>query len=243
MKLKIKRFCHHRTPEKSTLVEYDVPLEKCTLLEALYFIKEQIDPTLTFASGCRSEVCGSCAVRVNEKEQLACGYKPKEGDTIEALSKTEIIKDLVVDHEASLKTLQRVKSWLDKPAPPQTVSAEDEKGIEKQTDCILCASCFSACPVLEADAEFLGPFALTRAYRYVNDPRCTEPKTRIDTVQEKGIWDCTLCGECATACPQGIDPKTDILMLRTKSTQYGYTDPSFAAGDDDMFGGGFDPGF
>jgi len=243
MKLKIQRFCHHRTPEKSTLVEYDVPLKECTLLEALYYIKEQVDPTLTFASGCRSEVCGSCAVRVNGREKLACGYKTKEGDIIEPLSKTAIIKDLVVDHEVSLNTLKRVKGWLDKPATPQTVTAEEEKRIEKQTDCILCSSCFSACPVLETETDFLGPFALTRAYRYVNDPRCTESKIRIDAVQKKGIWDCTLCGECTAVCPQGIDPKTDILMLRTKSVQYGYTDPSFATGGDDMFGGGFDPGF
>ena len=242
MKLSIQRYCKHREPH-ALMQQYEVPLEECTLLEALYYIKAHVDATLTFNSGCRSEVCGSCAVRVNGREELACGYKPKEGDVIEPLSKTEILKDLVVDHQKAQETLTRVKSWLDKPATPESMQPEDEKRIEKQTDCILCASCYSACPVLEVDGAFLGPFALTRAWRYTSDTRCKDPKSRIDAVQEKGIWDCTLCGECTAVCPQGIDPKTDIMMLRSQSAQYGYTDPSFAGGGDDMFGGGFDPGF
>ena len=241
MKIKLQRYCKHREPH-ATMVTYEVPLDECTLLEALYHIKAQIDPTLTFSSGCRSEVCGSCAVRVNGREQLACAYKLHEDDTIEPLSKTEILKDLVVDHEAAQQTLRRVKSWLETPAEPEQLTIEDEKRIEKQTDCILCSSCFSACPVLETDNAFLGPFALTRAYRYTSDKRCTDAQSRIDAIQQKGVWDCTLCGECTAVCPQGIDPKNDILMLRSKSVQYGYSDPSFASGGDDMFGG-FDPGF
>lgn len=242
MKITIQRYCKHREPH-AVMSEYEVPIEECTLLEALYHIKAEVDPTLTFNSGCRSEVCGSCAVRVNGREQLACAYKLQEGDVVEPLSKVEIIKDLVVDHEAAQQTLRRVKSWLEKPAEPEQLTTEDEKRIEKQTDCILCSSCFSACPVLEVDGAFLGPFALTRAYRYTSDKRCTDEKNRIDAVQEKGVWDCTLCGECTAVCPQGIDPKNDIMMLRSKSAQYGYTDPAFANGGDDMFGGGFDPGF
>ncbi len=242
MKLTIQRYCKNREPN-AVMQQYEVPLEECTLLEALYYIKEHTDASLTFNSGCRSEVCGSCAVRVNGREELACGYKLKEGDVVEPLSKTTILKDLVVDHQKMMKTLTQVKSWLDAPAKPESMQPEDEKRIEKQTDCILCSSCYSACPVLEVDDAFLGPFALTRAYRYTSDVRCTDEKSRIDAVQEKGVWDCTLCGECTAVCPQGIDPKTDIMMLRSKSGQYGYMDPSFAAGSDDMFGGGFDPGF
>ncbi len=240
MKIKIERYCKHREPH-AMMMEYEIPLEECTLLEALYYIKERIDPTLTFNSGCRSEVCGSCAVVVNDRQKLACAYKLQEGDIIKPLARMKVLKDLVVDHEEAQKTLKRVKSWLDKPSVPEILTIEDEKRIEKQTDCILCSSCFSACPVLEIDKAFLGPFALTRAYRYTSDKRCEDEKSRIDAVQQKGVWDCTLCGECTAVCPQGIDPKNDIMMLRSKSVQHGYTDPSFNTGDD-MFGG-FDPGF
>jgi fumarate reductase iron-sulfur subunit len=91
--------------------------------------------------------------------------------------------------------------------------------------------------VLEINPNFIGAFALSRAYRYTSDPRETQIKTIIDNVQTNGIWDCTLCGECTAVCPQGIDPKMDITMLRSQSTQFGYSDPNFMAMD---FGfGGF----
>jgi fumarate reductase iron-sulfur subunit len=228
------------------MVAYEVA-EGMTLLEALQFIKTTKDATLTFNHGCRSEVCGSCAMRVNDKEVLACGYRLKEGDVITPLDKMPIVKDLVVEHAKAQETLSRVKGWFAQPTSIITQSKAEEKGIERQTDCILCASCFSSCPVLEVDAHFLGPFALTRAYRYSNDSRNEEIKEIIDAVQEKGVWDCTLCGECTMACPQGIDPKNDIMMLRMKSVQQGYSDPTFASGGfdggDDFLGGGFNPDF
>jgi len=242
MIVNIQRYCKNRLPDTTIMIAYEVP-EGLTLLEALQVIKTEQDATLTFNHSCRSQVCGSCAMRVNDKEVLACGYRLKEGDVITPLDKMAIIKDLVVDHAKAQETLSRVKGWFSKPSSVPTQSREDEKRIEKQSDCILCASCFSACPVLEVDENFLGPFALTRAYRYSLDSRSDETKEIVDAVQEKGVWDCTLCGECTTACPQGIDPKNDILMLRMKSVQEGYSDPSFASGGDDFLGGGFNPDF
>ncbi len=240
MKITIQRYCRHR--EGGALdIDYEVPLQNVTLLEALTWIKTHLDATLTFSSGCRSEVCGSCAMRVNDKEVLACGYKVQEGDRIAPLERMPLIKDLVVDHERSLESLRRARTWLSDHPQIRDQSIEEEKRIETQSDCILCASCYSACPVLEVDGAFLGPFALTRVYRYVQDARCSDPASRIDAIQEKGVWDCTLCGECTAVCPQGIDPKTDIMMLRTKSVQQGYSDPSFGAGGFDDFG--FDPSF
>jgi len=243
VKIKVQRFCKHREPENSIFVDYEINKKSQTLLEALTFIKTNIDPTLTFSSGCKSEVCGSCAVKVNGKEQLACGYKFKEGDVVEPLAYVEVLKDLVVDHNKAQETLKRVKAWLGEVSQKSDMSRDEEKRIELQTDCILCSSCFSSCPVLEVDSKFLGPFALTRNYRYVSDSRSEDEKEKIDVVQDKGVWDCTLCGECTVACPQGIDPKNDIMMLRSKSVQHGYSDPSFASGGDDMFSGGFNPSF
>ena len=226
MKIKIKRFCKHRMPEPSIIADYELPLSSPTLLEALEYIKKEIDPTLTFGSGCRSEVCGSCAVRVNGKEKLACGYKVEDGDEIEALDKLPILKDLVVDADVSFMTLVKTRAFLEKEKVVKQ-NSEDEKKIERQSDCILCNSCFSSCPVLEVNKNFLGPFALSRVLRYTNDKRCEEEKTKIDLIQKDGIWDCTLCGECTAVCPQNIDPKMDILTLRSKSTKYGYIDPNF----------------
>jgi fumarate reductase iron-sulfur subunit len=92
--------------------------------------------------------------------------------------------------------------------------------------------------VYAVNPDFIGPFALTRVWRYVSDPRESQSAAKMAAVQTNGIWDCTLCGECVPVCPQGIAPKQDIAMLRTKSGMLGYQDPNAAA----MFGGGVDFG-
>ncbi len=237
MKLSIKRKATE--PElQEEFVDYEVELEGATLLAMLTEIKTKQDSSLTFASGCRSSVCGSCAVRVNGVEQLSCAYKPKEGDVIEPLRNMEVIRDLVVDAEKAQSMNAATHAWSSYNSDNISVSQDDEKRNEVQSDCILCGSCYSACPVYESNPEFLGPFALTRSWRYVTDVREGDVAEKIETIQTNGIWDCTLCGECVPVCPQGIAPKSDIDMLRAKSGVMGFMDPAFSTG----FGGGLDFG-
>jgi len=224
MKIVIERYL-----KESYSQTFDVPLSSPTLLEALNYIKENIDRSLTYSSGCRSSVCGSCSVSVNGVPKLACAYKVKEDDTISPMRYFEVLKDLVVDHQNAQETINRSKSYSTPLDVTPTVSQNQEKLNEVQSDCILCGICYSACPVYEATPQFLGPFALTRSWRYVSDPRDGAQKEKIDTIQNSGIWDCTLCGECSLVCPQGISSKDDIIKLRTKSTQAGYSDPSLSS--------------
>jgi len=237
VKLSIRRKTTEPTLREE-VVEYEVDAQDATLLEILNEIKTTRDTTLTFSSGCRSSVCGSCAVRVNGVEKLSCVCKPKDGDLIEPLRNMEVIRDLVVDAEKAQQFNAKAHAWGSKNSTNTAVSQDDEKRNEVQSDCILCGSCFSACPVYETNSEFLGPFALTRVWRYVTDVREGESADKIAAVQTNGIWDCTLCGECVPVCPQGIAPKSDIDMLRSKSGTMGYMDPKFSSG----FGGGLDFG-
>lgn len=214
---------------------YNVELENVTLLTFLNHIKTKIDPTLTYSHGCRSGVCGSCAVRVNGREQLMCEYKPNNGDCVEPIRNVRVIRDLVVDG-SSVERFNRAGMAWSESSKEMNVSAEEMERIETQSDCILCTSCFSACPVYAHNPDFIGPFALTRVWRYVNDPRETDSDAKMEAIQTNGIWDCTLCGACVPVCPQAIAPMQDIRMLRTKSGMLGYPDPTM------NFGGGFDLG-
>jgi len=234
MKITIKRFDKFKEPQHIDM-NYSIEEEGLTLLAVLNHIKSTMDPSLTFKSGCKSGICGTCSVRVNGKEQLACSYKPSDGDVIEPLNYHKVKRDLIVDKSASLDSLLRAKAYLSS-YQKADISIEQEKKSEVQSDCILCSSCFSSCPVMAVNENFLGPFSLTRVYRYNVDPREANPKEAIDTIQNSGVWDCTLCGECTIACPQGIDPKMDIMNLRGISAQYGYMDPNFG-----NMSFGFDP--
>ncbi|SHO80666.1 Succinate dehydrogenase iron-sulfur protein [hydrothermal vent metagenome] len=234
MNIIIKRFDKNKTPQNS---EMSIKIDKAmTLLNALYDIKANKDNSLTFKSGCKSGVCGSCSMRVNSKEVLACSYKLQDGDIIEPLNYHNIKRDLVVERTHSLQTLKSSKAWL-KSYKKTSISIAQEKLTEVQSDCILCSSCYSSCPVMAVNSDFLGPFGLTRVYRYLADEREGNIEEGVEAIQINGVWDCTLCGECTTVCPQGIDPKMDIMQLRGISTQYGYSDPSFS----NMSFGGFDP--
>jgi len=227
MKIKIQR---------QTLVEYEVDMQDATLLAVLERIKTSQDASLTYASGCKSSVCGSCSMRVNGKEVLACGYKVKDGDFIEPLKNVPVIRDLVVDMDKAYEFNAKAKAYSNNPhAKNISVTQENEKINEIQSDCILCGSCYSACPVYAVNSEFLGPFSLTRVWKYVSDVREDDSKEKIDTIQTNGIWDCTLCNECTLVCPQDISSKSDIEKLRSKSAMAGHTDPNFASMD---FGGG-----
>ena len=42
------------------------------ILDALIWIKNNVDPTLTFRRSCREGVCGSCAMNIDGTNTLAC---------------------------------------------------------------------------------------------------------------------------------------------------------------------------
>ncbi len=215
-------------------VKYETTFKDATLLEVLNDIKHNKDNTLAFSSGCRSSVCGSCSMRVNAVEVLACSYKLEDGDVIEPLQNVEVIRDLVVDMDKAYSFNQKAKAWLSKIASGINLDDGDVKTNEVQSDCILCGSCYSACPVYAVNEEFLGPFSLTRVWKYASDKREDDVEQKMNDVQNSGIWDCTLCGNCTVVCPQNISSKADIEMLRMKSAQYGLMDPNFGS-----FDGGF----
>ena len=221
MIINIKRFNKEKSPQES-IDTFEV--ENTNLLKALIEIKTKKDNSLTFRCGCKSGVCGSCAIRVNGVEKLACKTNLSQNDLIEALKNSNILKDLVVNVSHETLLIEKTKSYISK-IEEFNISQKDIKNIDLQSNCILCNSCYSSCPVYDVNKEFLGPFALTRALRYVNDKKNAHSLDIVDSIQSNGIWDCTLCSACTLVCPQGIDPKADIMQLQNISVQNGYSNP------------------
>lgn len=240
MIINIKRFNKEKSPQES-IDTFEV--ENTNLLKALIEIKTKKDNSLTFRCGCKSGVCGSCAIRVNGVEKLACKTNISQNDLIEALKNSNILKDLVVNVSHETLLIEKTKSYISE-IEEFNISQKDIKNIDLQSNCILCNSCYSSCPVYDVNKEFLGPFALTRALRYVNDKKNAHSLDIVDSIQSNGIWDCTLCSACTLVCPQGIDPKADIMQLQNISVQNGYSNPYTQNFDFNSFGddfGGFNP--
>ena len=106
------------------------------VLDALIYIKNEIDPTLTFRRSCREGICGSCAMNIDGGNTLAC-LKPTADDegarsAIYPLPHMPVIKDLVPDLSTAYAQLQSIEPWLqaDSPPPPdaERLQSEDERG-------------------------------------------------------------------------------------------------------------------
>ncbi len=240
MILNIKRF-NSQFPEKNEIDSFEVT-EK-NLLSALVEIKIKKDSSLTFRCGCKSGICGSCAVVVNGVERLACKTTMENNCIIEPIKNSKVIKDLIVDVSHETLLIEKSIDSINREDTTNQVHKDDIKRIDLQSNCILCNSCYSSCPIYSVNKKFLGPFALTRALRYVNDIKLSNKIPIIKAIQSNGIWDCTLCSACTLVCPQSIDPKADIMQLQNISVQFGFTNPyqqNFDLGFNDDFGG-FNP--
>ena len=95
---------------------YEIPVRpEWKVLDALNFIKDQVDATLSHRWSCRMAVCGSCGMNVDGKPTLTCKQAlDAYGDEveIEPLSNFPVIRDLVVELEGFLEKLQQVKPWI-----------------------------------------------------------------------------------------------------------------------------------
>ena len=60
--------------ENPSLDTFEVDLDDCgpMVLDALIWIKNKVDSTLTFRRSCREGICGSCAMNIDGTNWLAC---------------------------------------------------------------------------------------------------------------------------------------------------------------------------
>jgi succinate dehydrogenase/fumarate reductase iron-sulfur protein len=194
-----------------------------SVLEALFYILENLDGTLSFRYSCRGAVCGSCAMYINGRNRLACQTLIKtlrtRVITVSPLPHQPIIKDLVVEMDRFFEKYERIKPYLtNNSAPPlkeRLQSIKQRARIDEMINCILCGACYSACSLAATDAEFLGPAALTKAYRFLADSRDSAQKERLAEVKgEHGAYRCHTLFNCGEVCPKKIVPTYSIQKLK-----------------------------
>jgi succinate dehydrogenase / fumarate reductase, iron-sulfur subunit len=221
-KFRIQRYDpdHDKEPH---FQEYSVECEKgTTVLTALFMILDRQDGTLAFRSSCRAGICGSCAMHINGKYRLACEtqvYALSMPITIQPLTNMTVLKDLIVDMAPFWAKYKMMQPYLQPGTPlpekelPQTCDQRERLG--ETIDCILCASCTASCPMTFTDEKYVGPAALLKAWRFVNDSRDGAKETRLSLVDNPdGIWRCHTVFNCQVACPKDLDPTSAIGELK-----------------------------
>jgi succinate dehydrogenase / fumarate reductase iron-sulfur subunit len=198
--------------------EFRVPAgPRTTVLDALLAVRRLQDPSLALRHSCLHASCGTCGMRVNGREVLACvTCLDGLGDrvVVEPLSGAPVVGDLVVDMEGFYRRLEPAG----RPLLRTSEQAEPELAdLERFEDCIECGLCLSACPVVATDRRYLGPAALGAADRLLQEPRGADREAVLGLVDgAQGVWRCHAAFECSEVCPAGVDPAGAIMRLRRR---------------------------
>ena len=200
-------------PSRDTLPRYDffeVPYSRLMrVLDVLNYISEDLEEDFAYRWFCGVKKCGTCAVRVNGREVLACWEAAEPEMTIEPLRHAPIVRDLVVDRTAYEQLVVKMAPWLERVEPypgfPERLSHRDMQPAATALDCLSCLACLSACPVLDLGNEtnFSGPAPLVQFAQVALDPRDSMDRGQL-AVDLAGIFNCVSCYKCEEVCPVGI---------------------------------------
>ena len=197
--------------------QFSVPYQKwMRVLDALNWIAEHEATDLAYRWFCGSKMCGTCAVRMNGREVLACWEAVEPEMTIEPLRNLSVVRDLVVDRSPYEKKIASFEPWLERDAVyrgfPEPLSHREMKNASKALDCISCMCCYSACPVVRLGdlTDFAGPAPLVQLGQTALDPRNDQNKV-ARMLAQSGIFNCVSCYKCEEVCPAAIPIVTHVI--------------------------------
>ncbi len=207
---------------------YSVPCEEeWVVLDAINYVKDHLDTTVSYRWSCHMAVCGSCGMVINGKPGLACysflrNYPDKI--RVEPLANFPIERDLVTVNDSFMGKLASVKPYLipkeEKPLEEGEYlqSRAQLKKYKQYTLCINCMCCYAACPQFGLAPDFIGPAALALAHRYNQDSRDGGRAQREEiTATKEGVWECSFVGACSDACPKHVDPASAVQQMKITS--------------------------
>ncbi len=206
-----------------------VDMDDCgpMVLDAIIWIKNNVDPTLTFRRSCREGICGSCAMNIDGTNTLACTKGLAEIDgavRIYPLPHMSVVKDLVPDLTGFYAQHAAIEPWLQAGAAPEKErlqSPEQRAKLDGLYECILCACCSTACPSYWWNADrFLGPAALLQAKRWIADSRDEAGEERLGYVDDAfRMYRCHTIMNCSKACPKGLEPAKAIAEMKDMAVE------------------------
>ena len=193
------------------------------VLDVLALIKEQ-DEGFSYRRSCREGVCGSDAMNINGKNGLACltNMNTLPGTIVlKPLPGLPVIRDLIVDMTQFFKQYHSIKPYLQSDIyaaedKERLQSPEEREELDGLYECILCASCSTACPSFWWNPDkFVGPAGLLQAYRFIADSRDTTTSERLDNLEDPyRLFRCHTIMNCVDVCPKGLKPAKAIGKIK-----------------------------
>jgi len=211
---------------KPGLQKYEVDMNQCgpMILDALIKIKNEQDPTLSFRRSCREGICGSCAMNIDGRNNLACLHKVEMGTNtkIYPLPHMDVIRDLIPDvtrvyaQHKSIKPFLRKKNESSDPNVENLQTVEDRKDLDGLYECILCFCCSTSCPSYWWNGDkYLGPAVLLQAYRWIADSRDEYTAERLSQLNDSWkLYRCHAIMNCTNTCPKHLNPAAAISKIK-----------------------------
>jgi succinate dehydrogenase / fumarate reductase iron-sulfur subunit len=175
---------------------------------------------ITYDSNCLEEVCGSCAMVINGKVQMACSALVdhlEQPIRIEPMTKFPIVRDLAVDRQFMFDSLRHVKAWIPIDGTYHLgegprMAAELQEKAYPLSRCISCGSCLEVCPQVNSNNSFVGAAIVSQVRLFNMHPTgAMHAKERIRALLGPGgIQECANAQNCVEACPKDI-PLTESL--------------------------------
>jgi succinate dehydrogenase / fumarate reductase iron-sulfur subunit len=213
------------------LDSYTIDLDSCgpMVLDAIIYIKNNVDSTLTFRRSCREGICGSCAMNIDGTNTLAC-TKPIDEISgavkIYPLPHMEVVKDLVPNLNPIYAQYASIEPWLKTATPPppdreRLQSPEDRAKLDGLYECILCFCCSTSCPSYWWNSDrYLGPAVLLQSYRWLVDSRDEGAGERLDNLEDPfRLYRCHTIMNCTNTCPKGLNPAKAIAETKKMMVQ------------------------
>ena len=114
--LEVLRY-HPDRDDEPAFESFEVPYrEDWVVLDALNYLKDEVDGSLTYRWSCRMGVCGSCGMMVNGVPRLTCNVFLRDfmpgPIRVEPLRGFPVERDLVVVLDDFMDKLTAVKPWM-----------------------------------------------------------------------------------------------------------------------------------
>jgi succinate dehydrogenase / fumarate reductase, iron-sulfur subunit len=206
------------------------------LLEVLDGLNETLvergELPIAFDSDCREGICGACGLLVNGQAhgpipnittcQLSMrAFRDGEEIVIEPFrsARFPVVRDLIVDRSVLDRLVGRAGFISVRVgSAPEANSERVAKPIAEEAldaaACIGCGACVAACPNGSA-ALFAGAKLKHLALLPQGAPeRASRAERMAEAMDAEGLGGCSVHGECAVACPAGIDLEVIARLQR-----------------------------
>lgn len=228
--IRIKRFDPEKDKEPH-FESYEVEEEEgMVVLDAVHWIENHIDPTLSVRWNCKAARCGSCSAEINGLPRLMCKTRIDtmgENITIEPMRAYPVVKDLVTDVSHNWEIAKRI--------PPFTLKEGQEKPLRMdQIDitrskefrtCIECFLCQDVCHVIrEHQSNYFGPKHMVKIAALDMHPLDIIDRAPL-LHHEGGIGFCNITKCCQQICPEGIRITDNAIIPEKERVVNEFYDP------------------